>query len=138
MCFSFSRERGSSRYAPSFLSSFGFPSRFETPFPPSFVPASLTLFHCRLSLSLSSWLNNIIDIILHDVERPKEDDANERRRNSSTLFLAASGSVATWRHTSASVARQGSIHIKKFVLSIRVCALQRDHFEVSSHNSWTG
>ena len=126
MCFSFSRERGreSSRYALSFLSLFGFPSRFETPFLPSFVPARS---HSSIVASLSSWLNNIIDIILHDVERPKEDDANEPGKEQLNPFFWPR--LETWPHgasASVALARQRSIHMKQFVFSIRDCPL---HFE---------
>ena len=47
--------------------------------------------------------------------------------------------LETWPHgASASVASQGSIHSKKFVLSTRDCPFQRDHLEVSAHHSWPG
>ena len=94
--------------------------------PHSFPPSSLPARTLPLS-PLSSWLNNIIDIILHDVERPKEDDANEPGKEQLNPFFWPR--LETWPHgasASVALARQRSIHIKQFVFSIRDCPL---HFE---------
>ena len=123
MCFSFPRER--ERALVSLLHLLVRLSiEIRDPIPSSFVPARS---HSSIVASLYSWLNNIIDIILHDVERPKEDDANEPGKEQLNPFFWPR--LETWPHgasASVALARQRSIHMKQFVFSIRDCPL---HFE---------